>query len=663
MKKRLDTFNTVVLLLALACLVLAGGAVYTNSTQFSWVLLALFVLVAAVAAYGLNYVRKIAVGTLTGLDVHASAGQTALLKLQTPIVTLAKNELVWYNEAFLLQMLGGADAMLEPVQRILPGFEPLASVVPGGTAYTLGEKRYTCYGVQLQGDSDGYMIYFIDETALYETAREYEQSRPCVLHIAVDTYDEILKDLKESERGRIVAEIEAALENEMGLTTGFLRRVGNNRYIAVLEARHMKALLEGRFAMLDKVRALGGENAFATLSIGAGQGVATLAEADAMAASALEMAFGRGGDQAVVRGPDGYEFYGGASRSVEKRSKVKSRIIASALADLVSQSSNVLVMGHRMGDLDSLGAAVGVVHFCEIYGARAAIVADKHHTLAELLFQRMEKEAPEIEVISGENALMRMNMNTLLVVVDTHTPAMLEAPAVYEGAQNVVVIDHHRRMVGYIDNAALFYNEPYASSTCELVAEMLQYAASKKQKTPALVADALLSGIMLDTRNFSTRTGVRTFEAAAYLRRLGADTASVTTLFSSPMETYRQKAELIAKAEVYRGCALVIADEPTAGGSDYTVVVPMAANELLQVNGVVASFVAMPIEGQVMISARSLGAFNVQIVMEALGGGGHYTMAGAQLKDAQLADVRNFLVQAIDDYYERKPKAAKKGEE
>lgn len=663
MKKGLETFNIVLILLATACVILACGIAYAQKTSLTWPVIALIVLVAAVGAYGLNHVRKVAMGALTGLDARASSGQIAVLNLQTPIVIIAEDDLIWYNESFLEKVLGGKDAVFEHFLNVLPGFDIKTALGKSGADYTLGERRYTCFASKLQGENNEHAIYFIDDTALKNTAQEYELSRPCVLHIVVDTYDEILKDLKESERGRITAEIEAALEDAMLGTAGFLRRISNSRYIAVMEQRDMQNIVNGRFAMLDKVRALGGENASATLSIGAGHGVASVAEADTLASAALEMALGRGGDQAVLRGPDGYEFYGGATRSVEKRSKVKSRIIASALADLVSQSTNVLVMGHRMGDLDSLGAAIGVAYFCDIYGTKASIVADKSHTLAHLLFERMERAEEDIEILSPDVALTRVKPGTLLIVVDTHTPAMLEAPAVYEAVQNVVVIDHHRRMVGYIDNAALFYNEPYASSACELVAEMLQYAANKKEKAPAFVADALLSGIMLDTRNFSTKTGVRTFEAAAYLRRLGADTASVSKLFASPMETYRQKSELIAHAQIYRGCALAISQQALSASSDHAVVVPMAANELLTVSGVVASFVAVPIDGRMFISARSSGAFNVQIVMEALGGGGHYAMAGAQLENTNAQQVQEFLMKEIDDYYAQKAKDAKKGDE
>jgi c-di-AMP phosphodiesterase-like protein len=377
---------------------------------------------------------------------------------------------------------------------------------------------------------------------------------------------------------------------------------------------------------------------------------ATLHDCEEMAVQALDMALGRGGDQAAVKSEEGFAFFGGVSRSVEKRSKVKSRIIAAALRDLMEQSSGVLVMGHKMSDLDALGAGLGMVRFAALCGKPAALVVDEKHTLADNLIEEYRAAGQGDLFLSPEDALLVEDKQTLLIVVDTHLKHMVESPEVYAKAKTVVVIDHHRKCVGHIDNAVIFYHEPYASSTSELVSELLQYAGGDKDARPtALDAQALLAGIMLDTRSFALHTGVRTFEAAAYLRRLGAQTQEVKKLFNSTFEDYAYKAQLVTDAEIYMGCAVVFSDDLPPRMS---VVVPQAANDLLTIDGVEASFVAVLVGDQVNISARSMGEVNVQVILEQLGGGGHLTMAGAQLHDTTLAEAKRRLLEAIGDYRE-----------
>ena len=338
------------------------------------------------------------------------------------------------------------------------------------------------------------------------------------------------------------------------------------------------------------------------------------------------------------------------SRSVEKRSKVKSRIIASAIKDLMAQSESVLIMGHRASDLDALGSAVGMLRFAKLCGKPAAVVVNERQSLAANLIEEFRRAGCGDDFIEPDEAEKCIDKNTLLVIVDTHLKAILESPELYRAAKTVVVIDHHRKCVGHIDDSVVFYHEPYASSASELVSELLQYIdMTKENRLTPLEAQALLAGIMLDTRNFSLHTGVRTFEAAAYLRRMGAQTQAVKKLFNSSFESYAYKAQLVTDAEIYMGCAVVFSDSVPA---ELSVVVPQAANDLLTINGVEASFVAVDNGAQVSVSARSMGDVNVQVIMEKLGGGGHLTMAGAQLRNASLEEAKRRLLDAISEYRE-----------
>ena len=364
---------------------------------------------------------------------------------------------------------------------------------------------------------------------------------------------------------------------------------------------------------------------------------------------------GRGGDQAAVKTPEGFEFYGGVSRSVEKRSKVKNRIIAAALADLIRQSDSVVIMGHRMSDLDSLGAAIGVLRICKICDVPAVVAIRKEATLAGPLLDEFEKAGFGEDFMEPDQILETVTPDTLLVVVDTYLVHLLESREIYARCRNVAVIDHHRKAVGHIENTVVLCHEPYASSACELVSELLQYVGERDDKPTPLEAQALLAGIMLDTRNFALHTGVRTFEAAAYLRRMGAQTEEVKRLFSSSMEEYAAKSSLVESASVYKGCAISISGPLPA---HLSVVVPQAANDLLSITGVAASFVAVEKGGGVNISARSMGGVNVQVIMEALGGGGHLTMAGAQLKECTASQAKARLMEAIDEF--RASQAVKK---
>mgnify|MGYP002801111947 CR=1 FL=1 len=631
-------------LLALCCVL---GAVLALLRPVA--LLALVPALAIIAAaliLGGRRLRRSVCRAVTCARFEGSELQLDLGALRLPAALLCGKTLVWYNEAFKARLLAGEDAFLQPVSRVLPGLDLRQCAEEKGQNLERAGRRYTAFSAPGPG-AEGYaVLYLVDNTELKTTAAEYAASRPSYLVIEVDGYQELVADLRDSERSHVMEAINRTLEQYFARTNGFLRRVAVSRYIAVVEERHMKEMVAARFDLLDKVRALN-EGVQLTLSIGVGRGGSCLKECQQMAEQSLDMALGRGGDQAAVKTPDGFEFYGGVTRSVEKRSRVKSRILANALVDLVRQADSVVIMGHRMSDLDALGAAVGVLRICKGLDVPAVIAVRRKATLATSLIDSFEQAGFAEDFIEPEKAAELVTQNTLLVVVDTHIVNLLESRELYEKCGHVAVIDHHRKAVGHIENPVLFCHEPYASSTCELVCELLQYVPGKETDPTPLEAQALLAGIMLDTRSFALHTGVRTFEAAAYLRRMGAATEEVRSLFNSSLEEYTVKSNLVESARLYMGCAVSVSGELPPG---MAVAVPQAANDLLTINGVGASFVAVQKGDGVNISARSMGKVNVQVILEKLGGGGHMTMAGAQLKNISLDHAEQMLCDAIADY-------------
>lgn len=586
----------------------------------------------------------------------ALTDKQALEQFPLPVAVINdSSEIVWYNNLFRSDVLRGNDCygmQLKTIMTDIPNdfikrLSRGVDVANVSVDKVKTAKKYTVYGSKRK---DGcYQLYFIDNTELKNTAAEYMLSRPVVAIIMIDSYEELMQNAKEGEKAEIVSMIEKLLTAWVSQTTGFLRQTDRDKYLFVFEERHYKKFIETRFDILDKVRQISvGDYMAATLSIGVGRGGATFAENEDMARQALDMALGRGGDQAAVKTSAGYEFYGGVSKVVEKRTKVKTRIIASALSELIDGSDNVLIMGHKATDLDFVGAAAGLYKAILSRGCSARIVLSKRDSLAKGLINQLEKEGYSGAFIDPDESLSLVTPKTLLIVADTHRKGFVEYPELYKVAKTVAVIDHHRKMVDFIDNAVLFYHEPYASSASEMVTELVQYIADKSISVTE--ATALLAGITLDTRNFSVRTGVRTFEAAAYLRRKGADTAKVKELFSGSMDDYVSRAKLVASANIYKSCAIVLGKNEVH--RNMRLIAPQAADELLQITGVKASFVLYAVEGGIYISARSMGKVNVQLVMEKLGGGGHMTMAGAQLKDIGLEEAEEKLIDAIDKYFE-----------
>ena len=582
---------------------------------------------------------------LCSTDFENSRIQYSLTGLPIPTMLIADGRVLWYNTIFREEVLNGTDAVTRPIDRLFPELDLAVCSRPHGQDLTVGNKRFTAYAGAAKGSRGANIVYLVDDTVYKQTLEEYTASRPACLIIVIDSYDELFDDMKDSEQAKELEAINSLLEAYIAKSTGFLRKISNSRYIAVVEERDIHWMLQERFEILDQVRALhpGG---FTTLSIGVGHGGKTLQECHQMARESIDIALGRGGDQAAVKTVDGFEFYGGISHGVEKRSHVRSRIIANALCDLIKKSDSVIIMGHRMSDLDAIGSAIGVLRICKICGVPAVIAVNSDATLAGPLLKTFIDAGEGHNFILPDQTLDVITPRTLLIVVDTYQKRLLESQKIYEKCKRVVVIDHHRMAVGHIDNPLLLYHEPYASSASELVCELLQFLP-KEDNITALEAQALLAGIMLDTRSFALHVGVRTFEAAAWLRSRGAQTADTKLLFNTSKEEYEARAHIVESAYIYKGCAIALSEELDAG---MNVVLPMAANDLLTINGVDASFVAVAKNGGVNISARSMGALNVQVILEPLGGGGHLMMAGAQLHDCTLQDAETRIREQIDIY-------------
>ena len=642
-KQGLD-LAAVILLLLIACAVLAVPVALLSP---KWLIAPAVLVVAALGVlwYQRRRLRTFVAKNLCSTDFENSRIQYSLTGLPIPTMLIADGRVLWYNTIFREEVLNGTDAVTRPIDRLFPELDLAVCSRPHGQDLTVGNKRFTAYAGAAKGSRGANIVYLVDDTVYKQTLEEYTASRPACLIIVIDSYDELFDDMKDSEQAKELEAINSLLEAYIAKSTGFLRKISNSRYIAVVEERDIHWMLQERFEILDQVRALhpGG---FTTLSIGVGHGGKTLQECHQMARESIDIALGRGGDQAAVKTVDGFEFYGGISHGVEKRSHVRSRIIANALCDLIKKSDSVIIMGHRMSDLDAIGSAIGVLRICKICGVPAVIAVNSDATLAGPLLKSFIDAGEGHNFIPPDQTLDVITPRTLLIVVDTYQKRLLESQKIYEKCKRVVVIDHHRMAVGHIDNPLLLYHEPYASSASELVCELLQFLP-KEDNITALEAQALLAGIMLDTRSFALHVGVRTFEAAAWLRSRGAQTADTKLLFNTSKEEYEARAHIVESAYIYKGCAIALSEELDAG---MNVVLPMAANDLLTINGVDASFVAVAKNGGVNISARSMGALNVQVILEPLGGGGHLMMAGAQLHDCTLQDAETRIREQIDIY-------------
>lgn len=621
-----------------------------------WVVLLALVILWGVCMVMFRYkLRRWMAQWVCGGTFEKSKTRFSLEQLSQPAALLSGETVLWYNEQFRVRILGGVDVLTSRVQKVLPGLDLQQCRQQSGQLLTFSDGAWSVHSSTVPGDAESMTLLVLnEETALRRIEAEYKASRPGYLVFLVDGYDDVFGDMLDSERARLLEGINRILEDMIGRGNGFLRRVASGRYIAVVEERQMEQFANRGYDVLDKIRALD-PSVNLSLSIGIGRGAKTLREAQDMAVQALDMAQGRGGDQAAEMTPDGFTFYGGVSHGVEKRSKVRSRFVADQLVKLIKEADHVVIMGHRMSDLDAIGSAEGVLRICKICDVPAVIAVRRDATLAGSLIDALCAAGQRDDFIDPKDALPIISKHTLCIVVDTYQVGLVESKEILEKCGKVAVIDHHRKGVGYIEKPALVCHEPYSSSASELVTELLQYVGERDDKPNRVEAEGLLSGIMLDTQDFTLHTGVRTFEAAAALRRYGAETERVRQLFDVTMVEYNAKSALVEAAKMYRNCAISVGSEVPP---EARVAVAQAANDLLRIQGVDASFVAVQAGSGMNISARSLGAVNVQVIMESLGGGGHQTMAAAQLRHITAQAARARIETAIDNYYASQKKSA-----
>lgn len=621
-----------------------------------WVVLLALVILWGVCMVMFRYkLRRWMAQWVCGGTFEKSKTRFSLEQLSQPAALLSGETVLWYNEQFRVRILGGVDVLTSRVQKVLPGLDLQQCRQQTGQLLTFSDGAWSVHSSTVPGDAESMTLLVLnEETALRRIEAEYKASRPGYLVFLVDGYDDVFGDMLDSERARLLEGINRILEDMIGRGNGFLRRVASGRYIAVVEERQMEQFANRGYDVLDKIRALD-PSVNLSLSIGIGRGAKTLREAQDMAVQALDMAQGRGGDQAAEMTPDGFTFYGGVSHGVEKRSKVRSRFVADQLVKLIKEADHVVIMGHRMSDLDAIGSAEGVLRICKICDVPAVIAVRRDATLAGSLIDALCAAGQRDDFIDPKDALPIISKHTLCIVVDTYQVGLVESKEILEKCGKVAVIDHHRKGVGYIEKPALVCHEPYSSSASELVTELLQYVGERDDKPNRVEAEGLLSGIMLDTQDFTLHTGVRTFEAAAALRRYGAETERVRQLFDVTMVEYNAKSALVEAAKMYRNCAISVGSEVPP---EARVAVAQAANDLLRIQGVDASFVAVQAGSGMNISARSLGAVNVQVIMESLGGGGHQTMAAAQLRHITAQAARARIETAIDNYYASQKKSA-----
>ena len=573
------------------------------------------------------------------------------------VIKMSDSEIVWGNESFY-QVSGLRDSFLhQKMEDVVPRFST-RWLAEGRTEcpqdVEIQGRRYRVYGNLIRSEDEHASLllatlYLADMTEMFNVRDEYIRTRPIVTVILVDNYDELTNNLPDSAISSLDARINDRISDWCKDLGGLLRKYERNRYLLVFEAKDLGRLQENKFSILDEIRTITNPSGVAaTVSLGIGKDGGSFEENFNFASLSIEMALSRGGDQAVIKDRYNFTFFGGRTKETERRTKVKARVIASSLTELVNQSSMVFVMGHRMADLDALGSAMGLVCICRKLGKTVRIVLDQENNAAKSLLQKLV-ELPEYDnlFVSGEDALLAADSRTLLIVVDTNRPDQVESKALLESVNRVAVIDHHRRAADYIEQVVLNLHEPFASSASELVSEILQYAVEPKDIQP-MEAQALLAGIVLDTKKFSVRTGSRTFEAAAFLRRAGADTVDVMKLFQNDLDATVSRYQIVQAARLYRNEIAISALHYTATRT----LAAQAADELLNIKGIMTSFVLFPDGDRVIISARSIGEANVQVILEPLGGGGNAATAGAQIPGKTVMEVLKELVASIDKFYE-----------
>lgn len=572
--------------------------------------------------------------------------------LSLPAIVCNKDgEIIWFNQLFQQEIIDDYDIKKLSMHDFFEEFSfPRLSEERVSDA-SFSDKKFTVFSTLVDGSSSLLGLYFFEDTHLKDIALKYEISRPFVMHIFVDNIDSLSRSLTDSKFALVLSGIESRIEKWLKDENVILKKVGNGNFLVIGEKKDLDHISENKFSVLNDVREYSFEDVpvNATLSIGVGIGQ-NFTECEHNARKSLDMSLGRGGDQAAIFTEDGYIYFGGVSNRANDNSRVSPRQTAANISNLIKQFEKVIVMGHKYSDFDSVGASMGMQFFAQANGVAGYVVVDSKTTLSAGLVQ-LASDKDYKSFISPSKALDICGDDTLVIVVDTHRNALLDSSDLYALAGATVVIDHHRRADDYLDDAQIFYSLPSSSSACEMVTELIEYSTIR-DKLPDVVATALLSGIVLDTKEYVLRTSKRTFEAAGFLRNNNADTVDVKRLFSIDSDMLTLRNNIIADAEIYNGFIIGLTG---SDNKNLRIVTSSAADEMLNIEGVKASFVISKIGvGKYQISARSFGGENVQLIMENLGGGGHSTMAAAQIKSSGIEQAKKKLINAIDNYVSNK---------
>ncbi|MDF2672616.1 MAG: family phosphoesterase [Clostridiales bacterium] len=594
----------------------------------------------------------------TNLDV---AGRNTLSKIPIPLVIVdSKGFVLWVNSVF--SGIASKNVYGKNVNTFIKDFNIQKILDKNGGQFDKVKVEKEIYnilaspvevGEDKQGKNYIILLYFINKTDYYTMHETYNEKKPVVALIEVDNFDEVNKSTEEIYRPALIAEIDNRINAFAVSIESVSRKYDDTKYIAVMENRFLNQLIEKKFDILDDFRGIDvGNKMPVTLSIGIGENGESFSKIHQNAIAAKDLALGRGGDQAVIKDGDKFSFYGGKSKEVEKRTRVKARVIAHAIAGLIDQSQEIIIMGHDSPDIDSLGAAIGMYRGCKLREKNAYILLNSvNDSIVKIVDKLNKSKEHQGMFINNEAAMQKAQRDPLIIVCDVHRKSFVEYPELLDKVSNIVIIDHHRKSVDFIENATISYIEPYASSSCELVTEILQYMNEKPQ-LHELEAQALMAGIYVDTKNYTFKTGVRTFEAAGFLRRMGANLIEVRKLFADDFETYVERSKLVASAEITNGIAISI----HRGLVKNSLITPQAADELLKIEGIEASFVLTEMGNDIIISGRSLGDINVQLILETIGGGGHMTIAGAKILNVSIDEAKQMLLDSINNYLKESDK-------
>lgn len=590
----------------------------------------------------------------------SEAEKTRLKELEIPYAVVdKKGNILWGNDAFF-ELASEDNVEKKSLLDIFSNLEkPLSSldeqdieaaVKEDDKEYRVVLRKSMSNGMSNspQNTANFISVFFYDVTQVNELLKENYESRVIIALLYIDNYEEALESIDEVRRSLLIALVDRKITKFMQGIDAIARKIEKDKYIVVFKNKYLEKIKNDRFPLLDEVKAVNiGNDMSVTISIGLGVSEESYTKSYDYARAAIDMAMGRGGDQVVIKEKDNIAYFGGNSQRSEKTTRVKARVKAHALSELIEAKDNVLVMGHKMSDVDAVGAAIGVYRICKTFNTAAHVVINDITSSVAPIIDRMKKATEEEDLfVTGEKALSMVDEDTMLVVVDVNRQSYVECEELLSRVNTIVLLDHHRQGSDVINNAVLSYIEPYASSSCEMVAEILQYIDAEVRITP-VEADAMYSGIMIDTNNFLVKTGVRTFEAAAYLRRNGADVTRIRKAFRTQMDEFKSKAKIVSTADVYRGC-FAFAECVESPAESPVILGAQVANELMDISNVKASFVFTLYNDKIYISARSIDELNVQVVMEKLGGGGHMSVAGAQLENVTVEEAERKVKDVID---------------